>query len=731
MPGGIEGVLDDPRQKENGGKTSDDSLEQQRPKSDKEKAEEEALVKKRWKTYERAREFYINFRKQIAIDRRYASGTSDLAWAVDTNLIGAFIDILTSLLYAKDPDISAKKCQQVDNSNTMPMDNFAKTIQIVISQLWRRGKLKKAAKKNIRSVLSVGEGWLKANMITSDKPPNPETETALNDARETLARLEAQIQLLEDADGKDPETLEAEKAEKEELIDTLEKKIEVSVTRMFCIDFVKAENIQVSVDVDHISDYVDANWIADEMFIEAEDVLERFQDLEVEDIKSAKKYFSRPPKELTTRETDNVLPQGQMTAESAMAYTTQGSDPESPAFYRCVEMWDRTDKHVYTMIEGVKMWPKQPFTPAYPTSRFFPYFYTAFYEVDGQRHPQSLSWRLYKLQDEYSSTRSNFRLTRERSIPGVLFNAAMLDSNEAKKLTESKHQEYTGLQASDPSTPIADLFAAKPVAAIDMRVFDPTLILNDMERMSGVQEALSSASNTPGNPQTATEANIQQSGTQARTGADRDAHEDMLTDLARYTVEQALQCLPADEVQRMAGKTAFWPVGMDLEDLFTLVEVQLQAGSTGKPNKSTDQQAWATILPLVKQTLQEIEQALASNNQALAKVYIELVKETMVRMGDESDPDRFIPQAPPPMSPGGGAPRPPIVPTVSVSLKGVLDPGTAATLVAPAVKIDQSFLQPPPPPGAAPSGAPNQPPAPVPAAPAPGGGPSPAGSLPT
>ena len=50
--------------------------------------EEEALVDKRMRCYEQARKFDENFRKQVAIDRRYAAGTSDLAWAVTTNLLG-------------------------------------------------------------------------------------------------------------------------------------------------------------------------------------------------------------------------------------------------------------------------------------------------------------------------------------------------------------------------------------------------------------------------------------------------------------------------------------------------------------------------------------------------------------------------------------------------------------------------------------------------------------------
>src|ERR1700677_644674 len=221
-----------------------------------------------------------------------------------------------------------------------------------------------------------------------------------------------------------------------------------------------------------------------------------------------------------------------------------------------------------------------------------------------------------------------------------------------------------------------------------MRLYDPTLILNDMERISGVQEALSAAINGPGNPKTATEANIQQSGTQARTTSDRDNLESMLTDMAQYTAQQALQCLETRDVQRMAGAKAFWPAGMDIEDLFTLVEITIEAGSTGKPRQATDMQAWGTILPLIQKSLQEIEQAFASGNTPMANALIELVKETMLRLGDESDVERFIPRQPPPGSPGAGAPPPGVMPQISVSIKGQIDPQTSAELVAPTLRRD-------------------------------------------
>jgi len=691
----------DPRQT---GEGKDEGTDQEQLQSKEDEEEERELVEKKWREYEDARKFDENFRKQIAIDRRYAAGTADLSWAVTTNLIGAFIDILVALLYARNPDVSVRKAPQVDESNTYQMQVFARTLEIVISSLWKKGNLKKPARKGVRSVLSNGEGWFKATMV-SEKQPKPEVQKALNDAQDTHARIIAQQKLLEDPQGQDPETLEAEKDEKEKLIESLQEKLELAVTKMFVIDYVETENIQVSTDINSIENYTDADWIGNELYIPKDDALARFDRLEAEDIKSAKIYYQRPPKALTTREFDDGLLQS-ATAEAAQGFTTHNSSQESPAFVRCVEIWDRRDKQIRTIIDGVKKWAKEPYPPPYPTSRFYPYFYFAFYEVDGQRHAQSLSWRLYKLQDEYASVRSNFRLARQRSIPGVLFNATMLDEVEAKKLQESTSQEYTALRPSDPSIPLAQLFAPKPVAAIDMRLYDPTLILNDLERASGVQEALSAAVNSPGNPKTATEANIQQSGTQARTTANRDSLEGMLTELAQYTAEQALQCLDTRDVQRLAGTKAFWPVNMSIEDLFTLVEIQIEAGSTGKPRQATDMQVWGTILPLIQKSLQEIEQAFAQGNTPMANALIELVKETMLRLGDESDVERFIPRKPPPGSPGAGAPPPPVQPQISVSIKGEIDTATSMRLVAPVVARDTPPPPPPAPGGQAPPGAP-------------------------
>ena len=75
-PGGMAGVQSDPRQATEGMEAVGDM--KQKGEGTKADPKEEAVVAKYWKAYDDARKFDENFRKQVAIDLRYAAGTSDL-----------------------------------------------------------------------------------------------------------------------------------------------------------------------------------------------------------------------------------------------------------------------------------------------------------------------------------------------------------------------------------------------------------------------------------------------------------------------------------------------------------------------------------------------------------------------------------------------------------------------------------------------------------------------------
>jgi hypothetical protein len=664
----------------------------------KQKEAEKNAVKALWKEYEEAREFDRDARAQYAVDRRYAAGTANLDWAVSANLIGAFIDILVSFLYARNPDVSVRKAPRVENFGTAQEDDLAKTIELVVSALWKApsARLKNNARSQVRSTLSVGVGWLKA-IVVSNGVNIPQLKTELNDIRTNLAQIEALraklaaaqesalygddtalhesaetpvVEASEDDGEENPycsmsqEEIDVEQARLTELEASVANRLEVAIRKGLAVDNAAPEDIQVSLDVRSITDYLSAGWIANAIYRPTNRLTSMFQALTEADVGKAKCYYQRRTRELTPlsqRVQLTGIAGTEVEASEAEQYTAGEAhgDEKSVSFARIVELWNRETGHIYTMVDGIDKWAKAPYQPDYPTTRFYPYFLSAFYPVDGARHPQSLSWRLAKLQDEYAATRSSLRLTRQRAVPGTLFNASSIDSADMAKIEKSQHQEFTGIKPTNPDQPLRDIFAEKPIAVGDMRLFDTMAILSDMERISGVQEALQQSSTAP---KTATEAEIQQSGFASRTTADRDVLETMLGELAHYTAEVSLSALDPKDAERIAGAKAFWPAGMAIDDLLTLVEVTIEAGTTGKPKSSGDKDAWGVVMPLIKESMLQIREALLIGDQSMADALIALLQETMTRLGDDTDVSRFVPKPPqlPPAVPGMPMPGAPM-----------------------------------------------------------------------
>jgi hypothetical protein len=666
------------------------------PNVDKKQREaEEAIVKQTWREYTDARAFDKHARVAFAKDRKYAAGKSDPRWASDANLIGSFIDILVSFLYARNPDVSIRASAKVGMQPDKNATDFAATAELIVSRLWRDGRLKKTKKKTVRSALTVGQGWKKALMYT-EKRPCPQIEKDILSQQELMETLQAQQSAL-GSKISPPADMEAAKEAVQMTLTGLQAKEAAAYQTGQCFDFIRAEDMQVSLDVSSISDYLDADWVSNDLYLQKSSVRKKFPALAEEDIKDAAVYYQKPT--ATKDSGQEVAAQmGENESEGAFQKSppTGSSSAEKPVeFVKVVEMWRKCQGVICTMIDGVKVWAVQPYPPPQATSRFYPYFLDALFEVDGERHPQSLVSRLYKLQDEYSACRSNLRLVRERSIPATIFNRGMLSPDDVKKITDGTIQENIGVLPTTPDTPLQNIFAAKPTAAANLELYNTAPITGDMERISGVQEALQAGVSTQ--PKTATEANIQQTGFASRTNADRDSIEDGLTDLAHNTTECAIQEMRPPQAQRIAGSQAFWPYGMDVQDILTLVEIDIDAGSTGKPDNQMLAQNWSTILPMLEQLIVKVR-GLQQTDPPLAEALENLMRETLKRLDDRLDLDDFIPTEPAPPVP----PPPPPPPNVSVSLKGILPPEDAIAIGAQA-----AGMQLPPeaaggPPGAAP-----------------------------
>jgi hypothetical protein len=108
--------------------------------------------------------------------------------------------------------------------------------------------------------------------------------------------------------------------------------------------------------------------------------------------------------------------------------------------------------------------------------------------------------------------------------------------------------------------------------------------------------------------------------------------------------EMILQEFLPETVMRIAGPGAAWPVTPDMKaDLLNEILLQIEAASSGRPNKALDLQNWSQLAPLLQ---------ASGVNPAF------IVEESAKRLDDNIDVSRLFPLTPDPslMSPSGQPP---------------------------------------------------------------------------
>ena len=539
------------------------------------------------------------------------------------------------------------------------------TLEIVIENLWKKARLKLQADPAVGSCLTIGLGWLKASWQerTGD---DPIIRNQLDDMQDNLARIVAQKkELTENDPGTDLDEL---KAQIEQEMEGLKAKVEVIVARGLAIDYVSGEDMQVAPAAQSMMAYVDSPWIAHRTFMGMEDAKAAFADLKPDDLKKASVYYQQKPADPAAhRDVGQIASVDAVDADTYRTgeapSTSQGASEKGSV---CVwEVWNKDADMVLTLIEGMDVYAKEPFAPDPGTTRFYPFFQIAMLKIDGERHPQSMITRTRGLLDDMNRLYSNRATHRRRAIPKTAFDATNLSERDAKRLESGGIGEMVGIKPTVPGSAVANMLHNVTYPVIDGALYDDRPTRAMLEMTWGIQEALASSIQTA---KTATEAEIQQTGTNARTSYMRDAIDGVMDDLALYSAEVALQKMSHEDVVQIAGPWAFWPEGMKIEQLGILVSVSVKGGSSGKPDTTAQQQAWATTMPILQSAVIQVGQLRQSSPADIADCIQELVTETLNRTGDRLDPSRFLPPAP--TDQAGQQPPPPQMPPQPAAAPG-------------------------------------------------------------
>lgn len=567
--------------------------------------------------------------EQYDLNRKYIAGEhkkDDSSGLTRTNLIFSTIATLLPQTYAKNPEIAVTPSQAVDHRQYKLYKQFARTLELVINRMFvRDARLKQRAKACARAAMTCEVGWAKVT-FQDTIGEDPIIHARIADIQDNLQHIRA----LREKVGDPQTTTDADEAKLQAQLDSLEENLEVVVARGIVVDKLLSENVLVlDASVRDFDAYTEASAIAEKIWMDAATYERTF---------------------------------GYKAPEGAKTYVGIGNDKAPTArdaasasegqtcFYCVYEIWDRSSQTVYTWCEGAKGWCRAPFKPRRLGERWYPYFGLGFNLVDGCFYPLSDVQLLIELQEEYNITRTNFAEHRKQSLPvWVVRSGGELTPDDVDKIRNRKLGEIVVVHGKAGGR-IADDMGTLENTHIDPAVYDVAPIRSDIELVSGAGDA---ARGSVMRAKTATEAEIMQDGLMSRTSERQDTIEDWIGSMAQYSAECLLQELSVPEVQTIAGQGAVWPT-LNLEQVFNLVQIEIRAGSTGKPNKTRERDQWVQLAPILSDTMVQIADFRAKGAVDIADGLIEIVREMMRRFDERLDLDSFIP--PKSMEEGGQDP---------------------------------------------------------------------------
>lgn len=598
------------------------------------------------KRIDQARKHWKKFFQRCEHNRKLVNGfdwkeeiTSDGFIPLRANLIGASIDAVLPNLYARSPELSVVPVRKAD-ADSGNLAKFTDTLTTVLNTYLERAKIKSRGKGVVRSALTCSYGILKI-VYQRDIEVDPIIQDRLQDAQDNLAHIDGLLSRLSD-DDLDREALEVKRLQLEQTIEGLKRDAEAKRVDGLVIDRVLTDQLIIDPSVVEFDDYVQADWMAQ---------LIPMRRGTVEEV-----YKIKIP---TAVVYDTSLEQPFSAEAHSISLSPNEEDSGSSEDDQvCViEIWDRLSQRVYTMVDGCKYFIREPYSPAKVGARWYPFFLLTYKKTDGRFISESIVDLMEKLQTEHNETREKFVKHRDLIRPGYIASSDV-SGKTIKNFTDSVMGEVTVLDNAD-GVDVRSLIQPKTFPPIDPTVYDTSVIRQDIEQTTGLQDAMRSTVVTP---KTATEAQILQQSLSGRVQSFRDDVEDYLQEVGQYVAQVLLRELTEQDVAKIVGdpivevdpmtgipavvsKPYEWPT-LQTEEIMSLIKVKITAGSTGSPDKLTLQENWKNVLPSLQGLLQTLYQIKA---QGIDSTPIEtLLKETVRRFDDRIDSALLIPDIQPP-----------------------------------------------------------------------------------
>lgn len=467
----------------------------------------------------------------------------------------------------------------------MQIEKIGKTLEVLFNYYTKEQKpldLKRGMKVTVRRACTTGVGYVEL-AFQREYGPSPTTSERLADARARLDHLRC---LAEEAAEGEIDEYDSEMAELQLSIQSLLQEPEIILREGLVLDFPQSTKVIPDKRCKALDGFVGAGHLTLEYVYTSDEVKEKFG------VEIGGNYVSYTTNAGSTRD---------FCANNVMDDDYEWSPPAQKK-NGMVCVWKHYDKAtglVYYLADGYPDFLREPAAPDVFVEDFWPVYALTFNAVESEEElfPPSDVALMLDMQKEYNRSRQGKREHRDAARPRWVYpNGAFADEDDPMMIRDLKPFEALGLNM-DPQSDIRKILQTLPVPGVDPNLYDTGEIFTDTQLVVGSQAASFGGTSKA----TATESAIAANSTNSADGSSIDDLDAFLTIIARASGQILLKECSADKVQEIAGVGAVWPQDMTLSDIANELSLEIEMGSTGKPNQAVEINNWKQMVPLLLQ----------------------------------------------------------------------------------------------------------------------------------
>lgn len=462
-------------------------------------------------------------------------------------------------------------------------EKLGKTLEILFSYYFKEQQpvdAKTAMKQLVRRVCTCAVGYVEVG-FQRETGPRPGLTDALADARTRLDHLRRLSQ--EMAEDEIDEN-DAEMAELEHSINALQSEPEIIIREGLVFDFPSATQVIPDKNTKQLVGFLGARHLTIEYMFTAAEIEEMFG------VDIGGKYTGYSLASGSNRPVAN---------NDVLDDDYEFSPPDQKKEGLCC-VWKHYDKPsglVYYVADGYEGFLRPPAAPDVFVESFWPVYALTFNAVESEDElfPPSDVELMRDMQKEHNRARQGLREHREAARPRWVYANGAFDEEDPERLKTLKAFEMLGLNI-DMQTKIGDVLQTVPVEGVDPNLYETSPIFTDTQLVVGTQEAQFGGVSKA----TATETAIAANASNSSDGSSIDDLDSFLTVLARSSGQILLREASPEKVAEIVGPGAVWPT-LPLAEIVNEIYLEIEAGSTGKPNQAVEINNWKQMLPMLLQ----------------------------------------------------------------------------------------------------------------------------------